>query len=190
MPLATQSLFEAHCAYPLFIKQPRVLCPWSPTGPSAVLRMLTNHTPVLLMRHVLRCAPRVSALVLGLSTTAYAQAVDTSRYDVLITGGSIIDGTGAARYSGDVALRGDRIVAVSRTALPRARAARVVEARGLIVAPGFIDMHAHIEPLLNQPDATSAVRQGVTLSLGGPDGGGPWPFADYLNRAAALPLGP
>ena len=87
----------------------------------------------------------------------------------------LVDGTGAARFSGDVALRGDRIVAVSRTPLPRARANRVIEARGLIVAPGFIDLHAHIDPLLNQPDATSDVRQGDTLALGCPDGGGPWP---------------
>jgi dihydroorotase/N-acyl-D-amino-acid deacylase len=140
------------------------------------------------MRQFLRRSSYV-ALALFCGSDAFAQQSDTGRYDVLITGGSIIDGTGAARFSGDVALRGDRIVAVSRTALPRARANKVIEARGLIVAPGFIDLHAHIEPLLTQPDATSAVRQGITLSLGGPDGGGPSPFADYLNRAQALPLG-
>ncbi len=117
------------------------------------------------------------------------QTADTSRYDILISGGSIIDGTGAPRFSGDVALRGDRIVAVSRSALPRARATRVIDAAGMIVAPGFIDLHAHLEPLLNQPSAESAVRQGVTLALGGPDGGGPWPFAEYLGRAQQAGLG-
>jgi N-acyl-D-amino-acid deacylase len=116
-------------------------------------------------------------------STAHAQQADTSRYDLLIAGGTVIDGTGAARYSADVALRGDRIVAVSRTPLARNRAARVIDARGLIVAPGFIDLHAHLDPLLTQPDAESAVRQGVTLALGGPDGGGPWTFAEYLGRA-------
>jgi dihydroorotase/N-acyl-D-amino-acid deacylase len=131
----------------------------------------------------------VILLTASLASHATAQQGDTTRYDILITGGSVIDGTGAARFAGDVALRGDRIVAVSRTPLPRARANRVIDATGLVVAPGFIDMHAHIEPLLTQPDATSAVRQGVTLSLGGPDGGGPSPFAEYLTRAQAQPLG-
>lgn len=127
--------------------------------------------------------------VTALASSSSAQQTDTSRYDLLIAGGTVIDGTGAARYSADVALRGDRIVAVSRTPLPRDRATRVIDATGLIVAPGFIDLHAHLEPLLTQPDAESAVRQGVTLALGGPDGGGPWPFADYLGRAQKAGLG-
>lgn len=134
--------------------------------------------------------PALALAAIQVLTAPHARAQgDTARYDILITGGSIIDGTGATRYSGDVALRGDRIVAVSRTPLPRARANRVIEARGLIVAPGFIDLHAHIEPLLNMPDAASAVRQGVTLSLGGPDGGGPAPFAEYLGRVPSGKLG-
>lgn len=139
---------------------------------------------------------RLSRLVLAATTLLSAsraltaqQTGDTSRYDILIVAGSIVDGTGAPRFSGDVALRGDRIVALSRAALPRARATRVIDAAGMIVAPGFIDLHAHLEPLLNQPSAESAVRQGVTLALGGPDGGGPWPFAEYLGRAQQAGLG-
>lgn len=135
---------------------------------------------------------RIYILAFGLSLSGSAlgaQQTDTSRYDVLIAGGTVIDGTGAARYSADVALRGDRIIAVSRTALPRNRASRVIDAKGFIVAPGFIDLHAHLEPLLNQPNAESAVRQGVTLALGGPDGGGPWPFGEYLDRAEKAELG-
>jgi dihydroorotase/N-acyl-D-amino-acid deacylase len=139
-------------------------------------------------RILLRTTIAVALPCVLISQRGSAQA-DTGRYDILITGGSIIDGSGSARYAGDVALRGDRIVAVSRTPLPRARANRVIEARGLIVAPGFIDMHAHLDPLLNMPDAESAVRQGITLSLGGPDGGGPSPFADYLTRVQAVKLG-
>lgn len=143
---------------------------------------------------MLRVAAQSRALIgllcaTTLASSAGAQQSDTTRYDILIAGGTVIDGTGAARYSADVALRGDRIVAVSRTPLPRNRAARVIDATGLIVAPGFIDLHAHLEPLLTQPDAESAVRQGVTLALGGPDGGGPWPFADYLSRAQKAGLG-
>lgn len=135
---------------------------------------------------------RLSVLVFSACfsvSAADAQQSDTGRFDLLIVRGTVVDGTGAARFAADVALRGDRIVAVSRTPLPRNRATRVIDAAGLIVAPGFIDLHAHLEPLLNQPDAESAVRQGVTLALGGPDGGGPWPFAEYLARADKAALG-
>ena len=96
-----------------------------------------------------------------------------AEWTVLIRNGTIVDGTGAAGYRGDVAMQGDRIVAVSRTPLDAARATRVVDATGLIIAPGFIDLHAHLEPLLRMPDAKSHVTQGVTLALGGPDGSGP-----------------
>ena len=57
-------------------------------------------------------------------------------WTLLIRNGTIVDGTGAARYRADVAVRGDRIVAVSRTPLEARRAARVVDAAGMIVAPG------------------------------------------------------
>jgi len=110
-------------------------------------------------------------------------------YDLLITGGVVLDGTGAPAFRADVAVKGDRIVAVSRRAIPRARAAKVLNAAGLTVAPGFIDLHAHNEPIFRYPDAQSRVRQGVTTTLGGPDGGGPYPFGDYLERAGKLPLG-
>lgn len=110
-------------------------------------------------------------------------------YDVLIVGGEVIDGTGGARFRADVAVRGERIVAVSRRELSRDGARRVIEARGKIVAPGFIDLHAHIEGIAQMPDAESHVRQGVTTALGGPDGGGPWPFGPYLDRVGATGLG-
>jgi N-acyl-D-amino-acid deacylase len=111
------------------------------------------------------------------------------RYDLLITNGAVIDGTGALRFRADVAVSAGRVVALSRTPLARSRATRVIDAAGLVVAPGFIDLHAHLDPILNMPDAESHVRQGVTLALGGPDGGGPWPFKPYLDSVAARPLG-
>jgi dihydroorotase/N-acyl-D-amino-acid deacylase len=114
---------------------------------------------------------------------------DDGRWTVLIRNGTIIDGTGAARHTGDIALRGDRIVARSRTPLDPSRADRVIDATGLIVAPGFIDLHAHIDPLLRMPDAKSHVTQGVTLALGGPDGSSPWPLAAYMDSAQRSGLG-
>jgi len=120
---------------------------------------------------------------------AVSQQPSQPRYDILITGGMVLDGTGAPAVRADVAVSGDRIVAVSRAAIPRARAARVIDARGKVVSPGFIDLHAHNEGILQMPDAESRVRQGVTTAVGGPDGGGPYPFGEYLARAEKLPLG-
>ena len=110
-------------------------------------------------------------------------------YDILITNARILDGSGAPAVSGDVAIVGRRIARVSTEPLPRDSALRVIDAKGRVLAPGFIDMHAHLDPLLRMPDAESAARQGVTLALGGPDGGGPWPFAAYVDSADRAGLG-
>jgi N-acyl-D-amino-acid deacylase len=124
-----------------------------------------------------------------LLTAASLGAQGTPEFDVLIRGGTVIDGTGAARYAADVALRGDRIALVSRTAIAPARARRVIDATGKIVAPGFIDLHAHLDPLAQMPDAESHVRQGVTTAVGGPDGGSPLPLAPYLAARETQQLG-
>src|SRR5690349_16041171 len=91
----------------------------------------------------------VLTLALAASTTLGAQGAP--RYDVLITGGTVIDGSGSAGFRADVGVRGDRIVRVSRTPLARTDARRVIDATGRIVAPGFIDLHAHLDPLLRLP---------------------------------------
>ena len=101
-------------------------------------------------------------------------------YDVLITGGTVIDGTGAPAFRADVAVSGDRIALVSRTPLTSTRARRVIDAANRVVAPGFIDLHAHLDPLPQLPEAESALRQGVTTAVGGPDGSSPWPLGEYL----------
>jgi N-acyl-D-amino-acid deacylase len=110
-------------------------------------------------------------------------------WDLLITGGTIVDGTGAPAFAGDVAVRGDRIARVSRERLPSSAAKRVLEATGLVVSPGFIDVHAHLEPLPQMPDAESHVRQGVTTAFGNPDGGGAYPIGPYLDRLSQAGLG-
>jgi N-acyl-D-aspartate/D-glutamate deacylase len=85
-------------------------------------------------------------------------------YDLLIRDGMIVDGTGNPWYQGDVALRGDRIVAIGR--VPATTAKRVIDAKGMVVAPGFIDMHSHSDYLLLEDGhAQSKIRQGVTTEV-------------------------
>lgn len=89
-------------------------------------------------------------------------------YDLLIRHGQIIDGSGNPWFHGDVAVKGDRIVALGRIA---GEARRVIDATGLVVAPGFIDIHSHSDwTLLEDGNAQSKIRQGVTTEVLGESG--------------------
>lgn len=85
-------------------------------------------------------------------------------FDVLLAGGTVVDGSGADRFRADVAFTGDRIVAVEPDLDP-SRAKRVVDASGLVLAPGFLDSHAHTGNLAEYPDAENFVRQGITTTF-------------------------
>ena len=101
-------------------------------------------------------------LLLGGCATAPADAP----YDLLIRGARVVDGSGRPAFAADVAVRGDRIEAVGP--LPEAAAKRVVDARGLVLAPGFIDMHSHSDDLLFEDGrGESKLRQGVTTEVFG-----------------------
>jgi dihydroorotase/N-acyl-D-amino-acid deacylase len=85
-------------------------------------------------------------------------------FDLILRGGHVVDGTGNPWFAGDVGVRADRIAAVGN--LGAAKARREIDARGLIVAPGFIDMHTHSDlTLLDDGNAESKVREGVTLDV-------------------------
>jgi N-acyl-D-aspartate/D-glutamate deacylase len=90
-------------------------------------------------------------------------------YDVLVQGGTVYDGTGAPGVAADVGIVGGRIAATG--ALAGAGARTVLDARGLAVAPGFIDLHSHADgTLFDDPNAESVLRQGVTTVVVGQDG--------------------
>ncbi len=111
--------------------------------------------------------------------------------ELLITGGSVVDGTGTPARSGDLAISAGklRIMAVGDE---RPNAARTIDATGKVVAPGFIDLHSHSAlMILADPDHGAKVRQGVTTELVGVDGLSyvPFPKADDLQAMVAMNAG-
>ena len=99
----------------------------------------------------------------------------------VIVGASVIDGTGRRPFRANVRIEGDRIKRVGLFT-PRS-GEEIINARGFILAPGFIDIHNHSEQGLDSDTAaTTQVSQGITTLAVGPDGGSPWPVGDYLSR--------
>ena len=106
--------------------------------------------------------------MLSIATVLAATAAcsDTTNYDVLISGGTVYDGSGSAPFMGDVGITGDRIVAVGD--LAGATAGRVVDASGLAVSPGFVNMLSWAtESLIVDGRSQGDLRQGVTLEVFG-----------------------
>jgi len=117
-------------------------------------------------------------LIALIAAPRFAAQVDV--YDTIIMNGRIVDGTGNPWFYGDVAIRGDRIIKVGKVG--PARAIRRIDAAGMIVAPGFIDMLGQSElNLLIDPRAESKVFQGITTEVTG-EGGSPAPMNDYILK--------
>lgn len=108
-------------------------------------------------------------LIITLTLTAPlppGSAAPPPEYDLLIKNGRVVDGTGRPAYDAEVAIKGDRIARIDK--MPVASARRTIDARGLIVAPGFIDMLGQSESnLLIDPRAMSKVMMGVTTEITG-----------------------
>lgn len=122
-------------------------------------------------------------LLLPVLVPAAAQNLE---YDILISGGRILDGAGNPWFVGDVGIKGDTIVYVgpSRAATARQR----LDARGKTVTPGFIDTHSHgRRGVFEVPSAENQIRQGVTTIIEGPDGSSPLPIGEYLSRFSRVP---
>ncbi|MBL8698849.1 MAG: amidohydrolase family protein [Alphaproteobacteria bacterium] len=104
--------------------------------------------------------------------------------DLIIRGGAVHDGSGRPSFAADVGVKDGRIVEIGTVDAP---AARVLDAAGMIVAPGFIDIHSHSDyTLMIDPRAVSAVRQGVTLEVIGNCGFGCAPLGDKSRATSAI----
>jgi dihydroorotase/N-acyl-D-amino-acid deacylase len=104
-------------------------------------------------------------------------------YDLVLRGGRIVDGTASPWYVADVAIAGDAIARIAPSIT--APATRVLDVNGLIVAPGFIDIHTHARRgIFELPTADNYVRQGVTTLVEGPDGSSDVPLGPFLAKVA------
>ena len=120
----------------------------------------------------------LSALWLSTASPAYA--------DTLITNARIIDGTGTPALAGSVRLSGNRIAAVGE--LKPNDSDTVINAGGLVLAPGFIDTHSHSDRLiLTERNALAKITQGITTAVVGQDGDAPYPLADFFAALEATP---
>jgi len=144
-------------------------------GPASALLVIA-----LLAAAGLAPSPRTAAQRRRAPSTSPAAAA-AGEYDLILRGGRVVDGTGRRSFAADVAVRGDRIARVGR--LPAsARARREIDARGLVVAPGFIDMLGQSEQnVLIDPRAMSKVMQGVTTEVTG-EGGSIAPLNERLIK--------
>jgi N-acyl-D-aspartate/D-glutamate deacylase len=119
---------------------------------------------------------RFAFVIVIASLVAATLCADEPTFDLIVRNGKVVDGTGNPWVHADIAIRGDRIVAIGRHLSGKAK--REIDAKNLVVAPGFIDMHSHSDTLLLEDgNAPSKVRQGVTTevlgegSSAGPHGG-------------------
>jgi N-acyl-D-amino-acid deacylase len=128
-----------------------------------------------------------AALSLACGSTGSDKAASVGRTDgtaLLITNALIVDGTGAPARPGSVRVVGDRITEVGD--VKPAKGEVVVDAHGMVLAPGFIDTHSHATGgLRSHPDALAAVSQGISTVIGGQDGGSQRPLKPFLDSLSA-----
>ncbi|MFC1607905.1 amidohydrolase family protein [Candidatus Latescibacterota bacterium] len=124
---------------------------------------------------------QMSAGATALMSAPFFKGCSTQvEYDLLVKGGLVYDGTGGAGIEADVAVKGDRIAAIAPE-INTKKAATVIDAGGMAVAPGFIDAHTHTDiQLIVNPKGESKIRQGVTTEIGGNCGGSRFPYNDDM----------
>jgi N-acyl-D-amino-acid deacylase len=140
--------------------------------------------------HASRAAVRISAIALfscALMVGSFPVWVQAAAApSLVIVGAEVADGSGAPLRKASVRIRGERIEAIGDFA-PQA-GETVLQAAGLVLAPGFIDTHNHSEDgLETQPLAETQISQGITTLLLGQDGGSPWPLGAFLQKRRDAP---
>ena len=143
--------------------------------------MIKNPTLAVLATGLL-CAGVLIAVEAGASARSPATKAKESPYDVAIAGARIVDGSGNPWYRGDVYLTGGTIavIDVGHHGYP---AKKTIDGKGLVLAPGFIDIHTHARrAILDIPTGENYARQGVTTLIEGPDGSSPIPLRAYLEQ--------
>src|SRR5271165_6030151 len=131
------------------------------------------------MRHFSTSLPVLAIIGVALAAPRTEPAQDQGGYDIVIRNGKIVDGTGNPWRHGDLAVRGNKIAALGT--IPADAGKREIDARGLVVAPGFIDIHSHSDfTLLEDGDAQSKIRQGVTTEVLG-ESTSPGPYLGKLT---------
>lgn len=121
-----------------------------------------------------------------ISGSLFGQVTKNAPYDLVISNARIIDGTGNPWFRGAVAVRDGRIVRVGW--FDTSNTKQVIDAQGKIVAPGFIDVHAHTENIYEHPLAENFVRMGVTTLITGNCGGSVAEIGPFLDRIKEKPL--
>lgn len=105
----------------------------------------------------------------------------TKKFDLVIQNGIIIDGTGNPWFKADIGIQGIRIARIG--SIDKKRAKKVIDAQGLIVSPGFIDVHTHCDRgIVRIPTADNYIYQGVTSVIGGNCGGHPFPLKELFKK--------
>lgn len=107
-------------------------------------------------------------------------------YDLVITNAHVVDGTGNPWFRADVAIKDGRIARIGRVGAGEAQT--VIDARGQTLAPGFIDVHTHVESIYSQPEAENFVRMGVTSLVTGNCGSSATDIGEFLGRIKEQPL--
>jgi N-acyl-D-amino-acid deacylase len=124
---------------------------------------------------------KIFVLILFFVQTAHAQ----QSYDLLIRNGKIIDGTGNSWFYADIAIKDGKIVRIGK--ISNASAVKTVDAKGLIVAPGFIDVHGHIEGgIITRPSADNYIYDGVTTVVTGNCGGSTDNITQFFHRIDSI----
>ena len=118
---------------------------------------------------------------------------ESEQFDMVITNARIVDGTGNPWFRGSIGIKNGRIVKVGQFPFfqfeaSRASDPRVIDAHGQIVAPGFIDVHTHVEDVYNNPKAENFIRMGVTSLITGNCGGSELDIKEFLGRIKTKPL--